>query len=125
MLWADPYLWIPEIARVLRAGAQMVLLTNSPLVILCAQDYEDSAPITPELKRPYFGMGRTEWPDDNKVEFHLTHSDWISLFAANGFRVERLLELQVSRDAQTNYGFVNAQWASQWPSEDVWVVRLD
>lgn len=125
VLWADPYIWIPEAARVLRSGAQLVVLTNSALVILCAQDYEDSGPITADLKRPYFGMGRTEWPDDDKVEFHLSHSDWIRLFTANGFRVERLLELQAPADAETIYEFVNAEWASQWPSEEVWVVRLD
>ena len=27
-------------------------------------------PATDRLLRPYFGMHRFEWPDDNSVEFH-------------------------------------------------------
>ena len=124
VLWADPYEWIPECARVLRSGAQLVALTNSPLVVMCSQEYENSAPISADLKRPYFGMGRTTWPDDDRVEFHLTHSEWISLFVANRFRVERLLELQAPAGAETCFAFVDAGWASQWPAEEAWVVRL-
>ena len=35
-LWADPYKWIPEAARLLRPGGRLVFLTNSTLVYLCA-----------------------------------------------------------------------------------------
>ena len=33
-LWADPYLWVPEAARLLRSGGQLVFLTNSFLLTL-------------------------------------------------------------------------------------------
>src|SRR5437763_15391377 len=33
--WADPYRWIPEAARLLRPGGELVFLRNSTLVILC------------------------------------------------------------------------------------------
>src|SRR5436189_2074382 len=37
-LWADPYKWIPEAARLLRPGGRLVFMTNSTLVYLCAPD---------------------------------------------------------------------------------------
>src|SRR5438309_8723362 len=35
-LWCDPYLWIPEAARLLRPGGELVFLRNSTLAILCS-----------------------------------------------------------------------------------------
>ena len=37
-IWADPYKWIPEAARLLRPGGELVFLRNSTLVILCSPD---------------------------------------------------------------------------------------
>ena len=73
--------------------------------------------------RPQFGMHRVEWPDDPTVEFHLGHGDWIRLLRANGFDVEDLIELRPTADAETNYPFVTAEWARQWPCEEVWRAR--
>ena len=61
-IWADPYLWIPEAARLLRPGGELVFLVNGTLSMLCSQDEE--IPPTDELRRPYFGMHRFEWADD-------------------------------------------------------------
>jgi SAM-dependent methyltransferase len=33
-IWADPYLWIPEAARLLRSGGELVFLGNSTLSML-------------------------------------------------------------------------------------------
>jgi hypothetical protein len=52
-------------------------LTNGTLSMLCAQDEE--VPPRPELRRPYFGMHRFEWPEDDSVEFHLGYGDRIRL----------------------------------------------
>ncbi|HEX3807461.1 MAG TPA: class I SAM-dependent methyltransferase [Gaiellaceae bacterium] len=122
-LWVDPYRWIPEAARLLRPAGRLVFLTNSTLVILCSQD-EGAA--TAKLQRPLFGMHRFEWEGDSGVEFHIPHGEWISLLRANGFDVERLIELQAPPDAETHeyYTFVTADWAKQWPCEDLWVARL-
>src|SRR6185503_15733101 len=34
-LWADPYRWVPEAARLLRPGGQLHFLVNSFLMMLC------------------------------------------------------------------------------------------
>ena len=122
-IWADPYAWIPEAARVLRQGGELVLLANSLLLMLCMPDHDADLPVKPALARDQRGMHRLEWPDDASTEFHLSHSDWIRLFRANGLEVEELLELYPSADAVTRYAFVTVEWALRWPSEEVWRVR--
>jgi hypothetical protein len=71
-------------------------------------------------------MHRFEWGDDNGVEFHIPHGAWIDLLRANGFEVERLIEVQAPPDAVTHefYAYVTADWARRWPCEDIWVARL-
>ena len=91
-------------------------------MMLCVPD-EDEVPATAELRRPYFGMHRFEWPDDPTVEFHLAHGDWIRLLRAHGFEILDLKELRPEPDATTRYGFVEAWWAARWPCEEAWQVR--
>jgi len=59
---------------VLRPGGRLVFLVNGVLVMLCAgpEDTED-IPVTACFERPYFGMHRFEWPDDDSVGCHLGH----------------------------------------------------
>ena len=52
------------------------------------------APLEERLHRTQFGMGRVNWDGGDGVEFHLSHSDWIRLFRANGFEILELLEPQ-------------------------------
>ena len=123
-LWADPYRWIPEVARLLKQDGELVFLTNSALMVMCAPDYESDGPLGPTLLRPYFGMHKTTWLDSpGQTEFHLTHGDWIALLRANYFTIERLLELKAPPLAKTRYVWVNPEWASQWPTEEVWIAR--
>jgi SAM-dependent methyltransferase len=121
-LWADPYRWIPEAARLLRPGGRLVFLLNSQLMILCSPE-EDDVAATDRLLRPAFDLYRVEWPGDHGVEFHLSHSDWISLFRRNGFEVEALVAVRPEPDATTRYPFVTLDWARRWPCEEVWKVR--
>jgi SAM-dependent methyltransferase len=123
-IWVDPYRWIPEAARLLRPGGRLVFLGNSPLVIVCSQD-EGAA--TTKLLRPMFGMHRFEWEGETGVEFHLPHAQVIEVLRANDFEVERLVEVQAPADAETHeyYTYVTAEWAKQWPCEDIWVARLN
>jgi len=124
-LWADPYAWIPEAARLLRPAGVLMFLTNSNLMQLTVPDLEADGPAGPELVRPLFGMHRTVWPDDTSVEFHLPHGKWIDLLRDNDFDVERLVELQAPDDAVADkrWTFVTAEWARKWPSEEAWVAR--
>jgi SAM-dependent methyltransferase len=121
-IWADPYRWIPEAARLLRPGGELIFLGNSTLLMLCAPD-EDGLPATDRLLRPQFGMHRFEWPDDPTIEFHLGHGDWIRLLRANHLVVENLIELRPLAGATCRYPFVDSEWARQWPCEEVWRAR--
>ncbi len=122
-IWADPYKWIPEVARVLRPGAELVFLGNSSLLMICAPE-DDGEPATERLLRPQFGMHRFDWSEPDCTEFHLSHGDWIRLLRANGFEVLELMELRPPAGASTRYSFVTYEWASQWPCEEVWRARL-
>jgi SAM-dependent methyltransferase len=121
-IWCDPYVWIPEAARLLRPGGQLIFLVNSPLLMLTVPDADDQ-PAVEQFLRPYFGMHRFEWSGDDSVEFHLGHGDMIRLLAGCGLQVEDLLELQPQPDATTRYPFVTLEWARQWPCEEVWKAR--
>ena len=120
-LWADPYLWIPEAARLLRPGGRLIFLTNSTVSVLCM----GMEGVGEQLVRPQFELGKWTWPDTHEVEFHLAHSDWIELLRDNGFEVERLAELYAPQTAETHgyYKYVTAEWARKWPVEEVWVTR--
>ncbi len=123
-IWADPYAWIPEAARLLRPGGRLVFLVNATILMLCMVDGEtDDIPATNEMLRPYFGLHRLEWRSDESVNFSLGYGDWIRLLRANRFDVEDLIELRPAEDAATSVPFVTHEWARQWPSEEVWVAR--
>ena len=121
-IWSDPYLWIPEAARVLRPGGDLIFLVNGTLLMLCAEDDEDVAAGATML-RDYFGLHRIEWPGDDAVEFHLGYGDWIRLLRSNGFEVEDLIEIRPPEDATSRYKFASLEWARRWPSEEVWKAR--
>ena len=115
-IWADPYRWIPEAARLLRPGGRLVFLRNSTLATLCMH-IEDN--ITGRLQRPQRGMNRIEWEDTGEVEFQLPHGELSTCSASNGFEIERLIELYAPEGAETHefYDYVTPDWARKWPAE--------
>jgi SAM-dependent methyltransferase len=121
-LWCDPFVWVPEAARLLRPGGRLVFLVNSMLMALTTPEQEGQA-ASERLLRPAFGLHRIEWPGQNGVEFHLTHAEWIRVLRASGFEIEALLEVKPPADATSSWDFVTLDWARQWPCEEVWKVR--
>jgi SAM-dependent methyltransferase len=121
-LWADPDLWIPEAARLLRPRGRLVFLTNSLLAYLC---FPLVGPVTESLQRPQFGMGRIQWPGESGTEYHRSHGSWIALLRANGFEIEDLVEVQPAPDATTHgyYDEIPVEWGRRWPAEEIWVAR--
>jgi SAM-dependent methyltransferase len=122
-VWCDPQRWVPEAARLLRPTGRLVFLTNSVLATLCVP--AEAGEAEERLLRPQRDLNRVQWPGGG-IEFHPAHGDWIRILRANGFVVEALHELYASTSAKTPdyYGIASASWASQWPSEDLWVARL-
>jgi SAM-dependent methyltransferase len=122
-VWCDPGRWVAEAARLLRPGGRLVFLTNSVLATLCVPDEDGFA--QERLLRPQRGLSRVDWPGGG-IEFHPSHGDWIRVLRASGFVVEALHELYAPADAGTHgyYGIATAEWARQWPVEDLWAARL-
>ena len=123
-IWCDPYRWIPEAARLLRPGGELVFLVNAVLLILCSPD--DG--LTEErLVRPQFGMHRFDWGGgaDDGIEYHVGHGELIAILRDSGFELLDLVELQAPADAGDHryYDFVTADWARRWPSEEIWRAR--
>lgn len=121
-IWCDPYKWIPECARLVRPGGRLIFLTNGTISMLCMPPVGQ---VTTSLQRPYFGMHRFEWGDDESVEFHLGYGDRIRLLRDNGFEIENLIELQAPEsDEESRFdSYMRRDFATRWPSEEIWVAR--
>jgi len=121
--WADPRRWIPEAFRLLRPGGRLAFLHSTPLAYIC---FPEVGPISTQLHRSYFGLGRTVWDDgSDEVEYQLGHGEWVDVLHGAGFVVERLVELQAPPEARTHgyYADMSVEWARQWPGEEIWVAR--
>jgi SAM-dependent methyltransferase len=120
-IWADPYAWIPEAARLLRPGGRLVFLINGYLQMLCESE-EEGVAATDRLLRAQFGPHRFEW-SDGSVEFHLPHGLMIDLLHECRFEVERMIEIRAPENVTTRFDYVTPEWARRWPSEEVWLAR--
>jgi SAM-dependent methyltransferase len=121
-IWCDPYKWIPESARLLRPGGELVFLRNSTLAMLCATD---EGPTSDTLQRPQLGLHRLEWTEpEHEIEFHLGHGDWVRVLRANGFDLLDLVELFATENTpEHTYYTYSAGWARKWPWEEIWRAR--
>jgi len=119
-IWCDPYLWIPEAARLLRPGGELVFLVCGTLLTLCEEE-NDEVPPGDRLLRDYFGLHRVEWPGDASVGFALGYGDWIRLLRREGFDVVDLVEVRAPEGAAPSpLGNVSPEWARRWPAEEIW-----
>lgn len=121
-IWCDPYAWIPEAARLLRPGGELVFLVNSIFTILCGPD-DEREPTGDRLLRPLFGMHRVEWPGEDSVEFHLPPGRMIALLDDCGFELRELIEVRPPADTTTADPHVPLEWARRYPCEEVWRAR--
>jgi SAM-dependent methyltransferase len=120
-LWCEPDAWVAEAARLLRPGGRLVFLTNSLLAALCIPD---TGPATDRLLRDQLGLRAVSYPDDDAVEFHLAHGEWIATLARHGFAVEALHELYAPDGADpSRFEWITPAWARRWPVEEIWVAR--
>jgi SAM-dependent methyltransferase len=122
-LWCEPARWIPEAARLLRPGGRLVFHTVSLLVTMCLP--ADTGHAGQELAHPQRAVRRLQVPRGG-VEFHPGHGEWIQLMRAAGFVIDALHELYAPPGASTHpyYELATADWARQWPVEELWVAHL-
>lgn len=122
-IWCDPYRWIPEAARILRPGGELVFLGHSYAFLLTVPEV---GPATEQLQRPHWGLHRFEWPeDDGAVDFFIPHGDMIRLLRRSGFEVEDLIDVRPPEDAapRPSDDLASLEWSRRWPIEEVWKAR--
>jgi SAM-dependent methyltransferase len=120
MTFADPYLTVPEVARLLRPGGLLAFSHSSAILELAWPAEAERA--TDRLVNDYFGMHRIEAEDE--ISFQLPYGEWIRLFRANGFEVLDLIEPRPAPDATSSYRDDEERaWSRRWPAESIWRVR--
>jgi SAM-dependent methyltransferase len=117
--WADPYVVVPEVARVLRSGGILAFNVASPLFIVCYNPATEG--VDTGLHCSYFDMRKVP-EEGGAVTYRLADGEWIRLLRANGFETEALLELRPPEGATTTYiDYVPYEWARNWSAAHVWV----
>lgn len=119
MSFADPYLTVPEAARLLRPGGLLAFSIGSPLHEVCWSEAEEK--VTGSLQQSYFDLHRWEDPDGS-VGFNLPYGEWIRLFRRHSLVIEDLLEPRPREGAASTYGW-DLDWARRWPAECIWKAR--
>jgi ubiquinone/menaquinone biosynthesis C-methylase UbiE len=123
-IWCDPALWIPEAARLLRSGGELVFMRGTTINMLCMPD---EGKVGERLVRRQKGLYRLEWTDEDPgVEFHPSTSELFGILRSNGFELVDFRELFAPEDAVDHeyYSHVPAEWAKRWPAEEIWRLRL-
>ncbi|MEC8992546.1 MAG: hypothetical protein VX656_14980 [Candidatus Latescibacterota bacterium] len=64
-----------------------------------------------------------EIEEDGSIEFNLPIGEWLRLFDGTGFDVLDFHELQAPEHWTEERFWIPAQWAKQYPSEQVWHLR--
>jgi SAM-dependent methyltransferase len=118
--FADPYVVVPEAARLLRSRGVFAFCAFGPLAWVTLDEVADAWTTT--LRRDWFGLHRADF--DDSVNFTLPHGEWIALFRANGLAIERLAELRPPEGAASSYVTPEeTAIARRFPMEQIWVLR--
>jgi len=120
MTFADPYLTVPEVSRLLRSGGLFAFSHASPILMISwALDAERAGD---RLVHDYFGMHAFD--DGETMDFNLPYGEWIRLFRRHGFTVEDLIEPRPAADAVSTYrDELERDWSRRWPCESIWRLR--
>jgi SAM-dependent methyltransferase len=122
MTFSDPYVTVPEVARLLRPGGLFAFCGATPIVELCYPEDGDNP--GDRLLMDYFGMWSI--PYEGYVEFMLPYGAWVRLFRAHGFSIEDLVELRPGPDDVSSYrNDIDREWYRRWPGEQIWKVRRE
>lgn len=118
-MFADPFEWVPEAARLLRPGGRLAFSAITPVLECCWP--EQIGTTTNELVKDYFGLHRVE---DRAVYYNLPYGEWIRLFRRSGLEVVDLIETRPPEGVtETAYRSPNqVAWARRWPAEMIWVL---
>ena len=120
--WCNPSVWLQEARRLLRPDGKLIFFTHSAFLTACTP--ADGSPPSTRLERSYFSEGATEFGGESGVEFHATHGEWLAMLRSRGFVIEGLIETRPTEAVEPRYQLASSKWASQWPSEEIWVARL-
>lgn len=121
MTFADPYLTVPEAARILRPGGLLAFSMSTPILDIAWPPGTEHP--SAELLGDYWHLHALEEPDE-PVAFQLRYGEWVRVFGENGFVIESLIELRPPPDANSSYrDDIDREWARRWPMEHIWRVR--
>jgi SAM-dependent methyltransferase len=126
MSFADPFLAVPEAARILRPDGLLAFSMIAPLFSVCLDPATDE--LDDRLHADYFGMHRFEWAEwgPPQVAYQLPYGEWIRLFRRNGLVIEDLIELRTPVGATSTYRTeAELEWGRRWPAEHIWKLRKE
>jgi SAM-dependent methyltransferase len=120
MTFADPYLTVPEVARLLRPGGLFAFSHASPIRMIAWP--LDAKRAGERLVYDYFGMH--DFDDGETTDFNLPYGEWIRLFRRCGLTIEDLIEPRPAADAVSTYrDEQEREWSRRWPAESIWRLR--